>query len=637
MPPAAISRSSTYLPKSWGYIWRDNGSALWAILLLSGCAPDQDPDRILRVQAHLPAAHAAGTGGLSIELTALGDFEGSNATSKIAPGDARGLALPFPAQTRAVSARASGGAKRFIGIGSAAPGGNIDVLLWRSGEASELSGADFPAEPLGVSLGVDAGQRTLLAAGSRVASADASRAYTVDLATGVAQEVPDGMLPARAFATVTPFGPSAMLVAGGVDPTLSGGDLASAPAIASASVFHQDEGRFDRSRLIALAQPRSRHAAVVLESGETLLIGGSGPNGVPLSTLEVVSPEDSSARIAGLATLESARELPRALRLTDGSVFVGGGTLGGSPVGVLEWLSPDAKALTFLQGDLVLAESHSFAAMPDGGVLSVGVCVPKTVQACAGDAAKRSVIWFRRGGAFDVLPPLTFTPSSAALVAAGAGAPWLYATVGPITTFRYFDPWTGRFEEPAERPEQGPDPDLPAPIGVDPGAFVWLERAGVGALRGFRHDVRGVFARDLAPLLLAGREHMAPNKFPSGVSKSGVEYSAGGLGLAGVESRAVVADTTYADVDLAITMTSGAPPVVELGGARVGGGECPWPDTTASEPGEVLRVQRRAETATLERRGHTRSCAVVSGRISVSLAAAGGGKTFVRALEIRRR
>ena len=85
--------------------------------------------------AHLPPAHAAGADDLSIELTALGDFEGSNATSKIAGGDARGLSLPFPARTRAVTARAGSGAKGFAGVGAAAPSGDIDVLLWRTGGA----------------------------------------------------------------------------------------------------------------------------------------------------------------------------------------------------------------------------------------------------------------------------------------------------------------------------------------------------------------------------------------------------------------------------------------------------------------------------------------------------------------------
>ena len=90
-------------------------------------------------------------------------------------------------------------------------------------------------------------------------------------------------------------------------------------------------------------------------------------------------------------------------------VFVGGGTISGATVGLLEWLTPDARSLTFVQGGLVLAESHSFAAMPGGGVLGVGVCVPKSVQICSGDVPKRSVVWLRKSGAIDLLPPLDGT------------------------------------------------------------------------------------------------------------------------------------------------------------------------------------------------------------------------------------
>ena len=594
---------------------------------------------MLRIEAHLPPAHAAGAENLSIELTALGDFEASTLTTKIAAGDARDLQLPFPAGTKAVSARVGSSAQGFVGLGRAGTGGSIDVLLWRSGEPTELwppPEAPFPGEALGVSFGVDARRRTLLVAGALVATADASRALTVSLATGRAEEVAEGMLPARAFASITPFGADAMLVAGGVDPTLSGGDLATSPPLASASIFLTKEARFDRARVIALAQPRTRHASVVLESGETLLVGGAGPGGIPLATLEVVSPHDTSARIAGLATLGSPRERPRALRLSDGRVFVGGGTISGATVGLLEWLTPDARSLTFVQGGLVLAESHSFAAMPGGGVLGVGVCVPKSVQICSGDVPKRSVVWLRRSGAIDVLPPLIFTPSSASLIDANDGTPWLHARAGSTTVFRRFDPWTGRFEEPAERPEQGPDADLPAPLGVDTGAFVWLERGLVGALRGFRHGVRGSFARDLAPLLFASRDQVVPGHFPGIFSDSGIEYSAAGLGLAGADAGAFVADTDYADVDLELTLTSGPPPAVLMGQTRVGGSECPWPSVEVADPGEVLTLRRRGSMAVLERKGASRSCAVEDGRVTLGLAAADSA-TFVRSFEIRRR
>ena len=582
---------------------------------------------MLRIEAHLPDAHANLAEGLGIELTALGDFEGSVSTSKIAPGDSRGLPLPFPGATRAVSALGESGAEDLLGLGSAAEDGNIDVLLWRAKDATRLSGEGFAPEPAGLSLGLDARRRHLLAAGSSVDTADAGRAFTVDLGTGRTREVEGGMLPARAFASVTSFGEDSMLVAGGVDPTLG-----SAGPLASASVFHVGEAHFDRANVVTLAQPRSRHGAVVLVSGETLLIGGEGPSGAPLATLEAVSPADRSARIAGLATLSQPRAKPVVLRLDDDSVFVGGGSAGGAPVGVLEWLTPDASKATRIRENLVLAESHGFAAMPGGGVLGVGVCVPEGAGSCTGDLPKKSVVWFREDGSADVLPALPFAPSRVALIAAGQGAPWLFA-VGPSgPVYRRFDPWTGVFDEPESFPKLGPDADLAAPLGVDAGAFVWLERDAGAALSGFRHDVRGTYSRDVAPLLLSGREHVAPSRLPSGVSKSGIEYSASGLGLRGDGALAVVADTSYAAVDLALTLTSGPPPLVMLGAVA-----CAWPSLDDAVPGETVDVRRRGAEVTLERGGTRQSCAVGEGRLGVALAAQGSRTSFVRALEIRRR
>lgn len=595
---------------------------------------------MLRIEVHLPGAYVATDAGggdaavvpaeLSIELTALGDFEASTQTSKIAPGDSRGLPLPFPGSTRAVSASADG----FVGVGSALGGGNIDVLLWRSKQATQLwpaPQADFPKQVVGAAFGLDLQRRHVLVAGSSSDTADASRAFTLDLGTGAANEVVDGMLPARAFATVSAFGPDSMLVAGGVDPRA--GDV----PLASASVFHLKSARFDRAKLVTLAQPRTRHAAVLLASGETLLVGGAGPNGSALATLEAVSPEDQASRIAGLATLARPRIGPVALRLSDDRVFVGGGSDATGPVGVLEWLSPDAHALVLIQENLVLAPAHAFAPMPGGSVLGVGVCVPKGVQSCLGEAAQKSVVWLRADGAADVLPPLAFSPASVALVAAGDGAPWLHAKTSATTEWKRFDPWTGRFDEPEERPALGPDADLPAPLGVDAGAFVWLERGTPAVLAGFRHDVRGPYARDVAPLLLAGREHVSPNRLPSGVSKSGIEYSAAGLGLAGDDVLAVVTDTTYADVDLELTLTSGPAPVVVLGTTRLGAAECAWPSPEPAEAGEIVQLRRRGTRVTLERRGARRSCDVAGGRLGVGLSAPGPEPSFVRALEIHRR
>lgn len=601
---------------------RAKRSALPAILLLCGCDPGQEPDRVLRVEAHLAEADAPPTGELGLELTALGDFEGSAFTSEFAPGDARALRLAFPGKTRAVSATA----ESFVGIGEADGSGDIDVLLYRAKEATTLwpvAGADFPVEPLGASLGVDsAGRRVLV-----TASTDAGRAFSVDLTTGRAREVEEGMLPARAFASVSAFGEDSMLVAGGVDPTLE-----PPPPLDTASIFHWKSARFDRTRVIPLAQPRTRHSAVVLASGETLLVGGAGPGGGALATLEAISPEDQASRIAGLIALKRARIAPHVLRLSDDRIFVGGGSDGSAPVGVLEWLTPDAHALALVVENVVLASAHSFAAMPDGGVLGVGACVQSCFDA---GVVSRSVTWFRKDGSADDLTPLPFTPTALALIRAEDGAPWLWGRAGTVTHFEQLDPWSGSFSQPIERPEVGPDPDLPPPLAVDAGAFVWLERASVTRLSGFRHSLRGRYGRDVAPLLLASPEHVAPSRLPLGLSKSGIEYSTGGLALR--DARADVSNTDYADLDLSLTLGPGRPPLVALGSQRFGGADCPWPSLDPVAAGELVELHRRGTSLLLERGGKNRECSIAAGRVAVALEGDGSSESRVRSLEIRRR
>lgn len=572
-----------------------------------------------------------------MSLEALGDFEGSAFTSDTAPGDASGDSLPFPARTLAVSSLAQGGGHTWRGLGEAGTRDDIELLLWRAEDHCTLLPADgsSASTAAGVALGALPSRRLLLAAGGLVPSADAARAFGVDLGTGERFEVENGMLPGRAFATITAFGADALLVAGGVDPSLAGADLDAAPAIDSATVYDAARRRFDRQSLVPLSQPRARHGAVVLESGETLLVGGQGPNGTALSTLEAISPVDRSSRVAGLATLKRARIAPAVLALDDGRVFVGGGTNAGAVVSSLEWLAPDASNVTLIQENVVLAPGAAFSALRGGGVLGVGVCVRKTPQSCAASVLARRVTWIRDDGRLDELPELSFSPDSSALVAGTNGAPWLLARVGPSPVWKRFDPWTGLFDEPTEQPSSAPTSELPAPFAVEPGLFVWLEQRATGAaLLGFRHDVRGTFARDVAPILLSGREHVAPSRAP--LDGSGIDYGGDGLVLGSPAVSARVTDTAYADVTLELVLSSGIPPILLFGAHEVGGAECPWPNGAPATPGESMRVVRRGKSVTLERAGATTRCTVGEHRLGLGLAGPGNGESRVRSLSIRR-
>lgn len=574
------------------------------------------------VRASFAPGCGPGPASLGLSLEALGDFEATPFTTESAPGDAAGAPLTFPERTRAVSALAQGGGLSWLGIGEAGGDADIDVLLWRR-DSSCIAG-DVGDEPRGAALGVLPGHALVLVAGSLVASADAARAFTLDLRTGEATEVVAGMLPGRAFASVTAFGEGALLVAGGVDPSASGGDLGAAPASDSATLFDAASRRFDRSALIPLSQPRARHGAVVLASGETLLVGGDAGTGVALPTMEAVSPTDRASRVAGLATLAKARVSPTVLRLDDDRIFVGGGTSGGAPVPSVEWLAPDASSVSLVKEGLVVSAAPAFVALGGGGVLAVGVCA-----GCAASDVARKVAWIRPDGALDALPDLPTTPDSVALVAASDGSPWLLARQGSSRSWRRFDAWTGLFDVPLEQPAGGPDADLSPPLAVEPGLFLWLERAtGPARLVGFRHDVRGRYARDIAPLLLADRQHVGPSRAPLGLDASGIEYGTGGLGLSRPDALAWITDATYADVTVNVALTSGQAPALLLGSAT-----CRWPDGDANE----LRAVRRGTRAVLSRGGDEAICAVPSGRVAVGLGGPESGASRVRSLTVRRK
>lgn len=600
------------------------------MLLVSGCGAEREPDIVTPVRVHLAPGCGAGL-PIDVQLEALGDFDPTPSTSDSVPGDGRNVALGFPESTRSIEARGQGAQERFAGVGLETQQGEFDILLWPEREACTLyeppaAGSPYPSRTGGEALGVSRDRRTLLVAGGFVGTNDAARAAVVKLDTGLAEEVIDGMLPARAFATITEFGDGALLVAGGVDPSSSAGALELAPPLASASVFELESGRFDRSTLILLAQPRARHAATALVTGETLLVGGRSATGLPLATLELVSPDDRSSKVAGLATLRRPRIAPVAFTLDDGRVFIAGGTDSvGASVDTLEWLAPDGSAVVLERSGFATTGESTFAPLPGGGVLAVGVCPPASSE-CKEPA--RRVLRLRADGTADTLPDLPLDAAAPVLLAAADGSPWLFTGSSDARSGRRFDPWSGAFVTPAFRPTSGPSVSLPA-AAVDGGSFAWLEDATTHArVRGFRHDVRGELSRQVAPLLLGSAAHVVPTRAPD----AELTYDGLGLLLDGSGAKVVVTDLTFADVTLTLTLASGTPPRLALGSAVVGSSDCPWPE--GDDP--TLVVARKASELRVSRGSRTASCPGPSGRVGIALSAP-GALSRVRAIELSRR
>src|SRR5687768_16977015 len=109
MPPAPISRSSTYLPKIWGNI----ASLLLGLPAALGCGPEAPEivNRTIRVYS-LPGCPAPESATLDLE--ALGPFPVTNLTTEVLPAGSAGRELRFPVGTRAVSAVTEDGSPRFV-------------------------------------------------------------------------------------------------------------------------------------------------------------------------------------------------------------------------------------------------------------------------------------------------------------------------------------------------------------------------------------------------------------------------------------------------------------------------------------------------------------------------------------------
>lgn len=571
MPPRAISRSSTNLPKTCGNIARRHLSATAAALALLACGSEQT-GRTLELAAHYPELcppDGSTSGSRTLELRALGDFDPSNATVAFIDEDARGQELALPHQTRAIELLTVGPRSYWSRV-SLREDGPTDALLLPADEPcalwqSDRSGSGFDA---GTALGIW-GERWLLAAGAAADDEPRARALRVlDLST--AQMHPAGdleMARARAHATVTELG-EALLVAGGEDPT--------------SGAVHDDAERIVvtssdlDSSLLALARGRSRHAAIS-EGDSVLLVGGIDANGEALDRLERVA----GASDAALARLQDARLEPQLLRLDDGRLLVAGGYTeqGGQRMAVasLEWLSADASEYLGSAELDAGALGRAFVATVGGGVLAVGGCDE------AGDPS--AAVWWVDGAqqasrladlppqALDCSPQLAVATLAAPLLASG-GRLWR------------FDAWAGRFESGGFDTDDARATKLLT--GTDAGVVYWAQPEADGLqLFALRHDTRNRYSSDVTPFLVSDSARLAPSAAADASDYARYEAD---LELLGSEAEVWVTDTLYADFDL--QLQAGEPlPLLLLSDEVVGDGRCAWP---ASGRDETVHVQRRA-------------------------------------------
>ena len=378
----------------------------------------------------------------------------------------------------------------------------------------------------------------------------------------------------RAWASATSFGTGA-IVAGGVDTRFF-----PATPVDTALVFRN--GSFQP---VSIGEQLARHGAVVLANGSTLLVGGEGQDGKALGSFVVIEPRDppqlAQSRILGLGALAVPRKSPTVLRLSDDRVLVAGGIDDlGAPVDKLEWFEADGTACCAGAGCPLkpctwdpawpARAGRAFVALPGGGALAVA--------ADPNGMAPGDAWWILPEG--DVkrvqdVPASRTATKALRLVGASDGAPWLW---NGERWFR-FDPWRAAFISPAIAPDDGPSDEMPAPVELDPGLFMWLapvpgEPAPSPArLRGFRHGVRGPLTRDAAPLLFADTEHVSPDRPPDPTS---IDFVGQWLTLVRPDApspapRVLVTDTLYADFDLTLDLKESASMQATLPDIFVGG------------------------------------------------------------------
>jgi hypothetical protein len=425
--------------------------------------------------------------------------------------------------------------------------------------------------------------RHLMVAGGLLAG-QVPHTFVGDLSTGVVDKLEFGIGIRRTHASITAFreapddDPAPALVAGGEDPDAKT-PLATAEIYVPKPGAPGDIGDFDRIR-IDLAETRTKHGAVVLATGETLLVGGTGQAGRPLRTMEIVDPRTRRNRTNGVALLAVPRTNPNVLRLASGEVLVAGGLNDrGQEVATLEWFSSDASRPTKRPVDLVTGRERGFVPLEAGGALAV--------IAPAGSASDFKSVWvISADGTVDAAVPIDpATLDRVRLFPGTDGAPVLWTG----RRWLRWQPWFGAFQPIADAPQRGPRTSAIA--SGDSGLALWLDdRAdddenvaleGQLYVRGYRFATRSRFGTVRSPLLVDGPFGLAPDRV-AGTPGSSINFIEGrGLEL-GPGASAFVTDVTYANVT--IELDGGAAPSVVLRQEdgrelEIGGAGCAFTET----------------------------------------------------------
>jgi hypothetical protein len=530
----------------------------------------------------------------SADIDPLGDFPGDPDPSVTAPLSAHGTPLALPADALSLLVNV-GDPSSFWGIADVPPAGDVDVLVWSKLAPCQLTARTNAVQ--GQSLGMTDGRHALLVAGDDLP-------LLIDWSTGVIVPLAVGLQVPRLFSTITPFG-SGALIAGGARPAPGSGPVDTAEVYVPSSDGSPGSISVD---VIALSGPRAQPGALVLPTGETLLVGGLSSPATASNTLEEVSPLTHESTLLGV-TLATARAGPTVLELPNGQIFVAGGFDGaGKPVSTAEWFdlalttrlgvadvappasppdagspaTPTAYLYAPLEGGAVLGVIAWDQGQLDGNVALLRACDP------AGGSCSPEV---QRG------VPLGASARPAApaatLYAAANSAPALWTG----TMWVRWDPWADAFAPVVLGGDAGASP---GPVGLatlapDPGLAAWV--SGDGHVLGLRYDARGPYVTDST----ISSHNSAPDRLAAGtlVTKPDTGWNLGGTPGLTVSSGAqvFVTDATFDEVTIDVTMQGNWAAIVlqdrDGDSFEVGGPACPFPAFT--EIAEVVVARQGAQ------------------------------------------
>jgi hypothetical protein len=570
-----------------------------------------------------------------------GDFDDSESTvASLYLRDVGREMTELPSATRSVIVDVSHPAQSIDWRGTAEvpKSGAVNVLVWPGSETCRLSRNVEPRTE--VTLGVFG--RHLMVAGGRL-EGQVPHTFVGDLSTGVVDKLEFGLGTRRSRATVTAFrdhagqDPAPALVAGGEDPD-SQAPLGTAEIYLPMPGAPGDLGDFDRVR-IDLAEVRTKHGAVVLATGETLLVGGTGQGGGPLRTMEIIDPKTRRNRTSGVALLAVPRTNPSVLRLASGEILVAGGVNDrGQSVPTLEWFSADASRTTKRPVELVTGRERAFVPLEAGGALAV-------IAPSSGGSDFKTVWVISADGTVDAAVPIDPSVLDVVRLFPGTdGAPVLWTG----QRWLRWQPWFGAFQPIPDAPLRGPRTSAVA--AGDSGLALWLDdRAddddrvlldGQLYVRGYRFATRSRFGTVRNPLLVDGPSGLAPDRV-TGTPGSSINFVEGrGLEL-GPGASAFVTDVTYADVTIELDGAASPSVVLRQEDGReleVGGATCAFAQT-ATRSLKVTRHGKRVDVSVDD--GEPRVCPTeldVDARVSVGVRGAGGTATsLARNLRITRR